>query len=99
MGNKQNRKIISISLSLTATHLDRAGSVTKGEEGEAGVGAVESDPAAEAHAAAGVTGAELAAQRVPRRPLQRLQPLELRLGRGRCRRILIRRRGRRVGGR
>lgn len=46
------------------------------------MGAVESDPAAEAHAAAGITGAELVTQLVPRRPLQRLQPLELRLGRG-----------------
>uniref|UniRef100_J3L7F6 Uncharacterized protein n=1 Tax=Oryza brachyantha TaxID=4533 RepID=J3L7F6_ORYBR len=54
----------------------------EGEEDEASVRAVESDPSAGVHAAAGVAGAELTAQRVPRGPPQGRQPVEPRLGSG-----------------
>ena len=77
-------------------HLDHAGGVAEGEEGEAGVGAAEGDPAAEPDPAPGVARPELAAERVPLGPLQRLHPLQPRLGRGGRRRLL--RRGRRIGG-
>lgn len=77
------------------THLDHAGAITQGEEGEAGVRAAERNPAAEPHPSPRVIGAKLPAQRVPLRPLQRLQPLRPGIGRGRR---LLRRRGRRHGG-
>lgn len=58
--------------------------------------AAEGDPAAEPHPEPGVAGPELAAQRVPLGPLQRLQLLLPRLRRGERRRLLGRGRG--VGG-
>ena len=69
-------------------HLDHAGGVAEGEEGEASVGAAEGDPAAEPDPAPGVARPELAAESVPLGPLQRLHPLQLRLGLWEHRRLL-----------